>query len=141
MFSHKTTHYMISGTPLQGFLTLQRPHENDSCSKSTIWCLAALLEPATLVPEKLQLGGGVYTLLNKRFVVAGRENHGDLGRNPTYEVSFFFVWTCEFHIPDFLFHHKRQKIDLSLPLWISLDFDIFITSQTPPAVPFWGEKS
>lgn len=87
---------MLSGTPLQGFLTLQRPHENDSCSKSTIWCLAALLEPATLVPEKLQLGGGVYTLLNKRFVVAGRENHGDLGRNPTYEVSFFLFGLVSF---------------------------------------------
>lgn len=80
---------MLSGIPAQGFLTLQSPHENDSCSKSTCQWLAALLATATPVPERLQLGGGVYTLLNKRFLVAGRENNGDLGRNPTYEVSLF----------------------------------------------------
>lgn len=83
---------MLSGTPPQGFLTLQRPHENDQCSKSIFWWLAALLETATPVPERLQLGGGAYTVLNKRFVVAGRENNGDLERNPTYEVSLFFVF-------------------------------------------------
>lgn len=68
---------MLSGAPPQGFVTLQRPHENDSCSKSTFWWLAALLKPAAPVPERLQLGGGVYTLLNKRFVVVGRENNGE----------------------------------------------------------------
>lgn len=80
---------MLSRTQTQGFLTLQRPHENDSHYKITFWWLAALLETATPEPERLQLGGGVYTLLNKRFLVAGRENNGDLGRNPTYEVSLF----------------------------------------------------
>lgn len=116
---------MLSGTPPQGFLTIQRPHENDSCSKSTLWWLAALLEPASPVPERLQLGGGVYTLLNKRFVVAGRENKGDLGRNPTYEVSSFFgLVGFMFQISCFITNSKR--------LFCVCHFGSFLILTFPP---------
>lgn len=76
---------------------------------------------------------------NKRFVVAGRENNGGLGRNPTYVVSLCFVLTHGFHVSDFLFHHKHQKTVMCVLLWTCLDFDISIRCQTPPAAPFWGE--
>lgn len=70
---------MLSGTPAQSFLTLQRPHEKDPCFKSIFQGLAALLANATPVPGRLQPCGGVYTLLNKRFPVAkarGRNQPG-----------------------------------------------------------------
>lgn len=70
---------MLSGTPAQSFLTLQRPHEKDPCFKSIFQGLAALLANTAPVPGRLRPCGGVYTLLNKRFPVAkarGRKQPG-----------------------------------------------------------------
>ena len=58
---------MLSGTPAQSFVTLQRPQENDSHFKSIFQWLAALLATAAPAPEKLQPCDGIHTLFNKRF--------------------------------------------------------------------------
>lgn len=109
---------MLSGTPAQSFLALQRPHENDSRFKSIFQWLAALLATATPVPGRLQPCGGIYTLLNKRFPVAiarERKQPGFRKELHLQSLPFLFVLTHEFHAPDFSFHHKQQKIVLYLP--------------------------
>lgn len=59
---------MLSGTPAQSFLTLQRPYEKDSHFKSISQWLAALLATMTPVPGRLQACGVVFTLsLTKGF--------------------------------------------------------------------------